>query len=476
MTAPSRAAPLTYDGLGRRVKKAVQDCGDWNATYEYYCDSAAMVEMRDDSEDVLKQYVWGQTYVDELVQIAVNHDPTDAEEDDCESEYYALQDANYNVLGLVDADDGDLAERYEYTPYGQRTVFKSAGSDDALCMAALMESQRVEVSSVAQSYGLCDVGHQGLLHDKETGLIHNRARTVHPRLGRFLQRDPLEYVDGMSLYEYVGSAPLGFVDPSGAEVKHHGGWCSGWGDTNYWTSYDFEDTLNDLRKRYWQSRDPETKEWLWRQMQTIACKRDRHYKVQKECPGKRVAPPVSLDTLWDEFLRNFDYYCNKTLCGALDDIGLTHTKSYPPIRNGDPVVQTVDNVVVNTSRAALISAGLVKTWQGLWRAGGALKAAIQNARQAPVRGANGIVAQNGTRVTGFTRHGINRAIGDGAKRAGTKPQAILDALENPQKIVSGVDKQGRPFQIFTGQNARVVVNPQTGNVVSVNPLSGAGAH
>jgi hypothetical protein len=89
----------------------------------------------------------------------------------------------------------------------------------------------------------------------------------------------------------------------------------------------------------------------------------------------------------------------------------------------------------------------------------------------------GIVAKNGTRVTGFTGHGVNRVIGDLAKRAGTKPQAILDALRNPiKKIVSGVDDMGRPFEIFTGQNARVVVNPQTGRVVSVNPLSGAGAH
>jgi hypothetical protein len=87
-----------------------------------------------------------------------------------------------------------------------------------------------------------------------------------------------------------------------------------------------------------------------------------------------------------------------------------------------------------------------------------------------------IVAQNGTKITGFTKHGIDRVVGDGAKRAGVKHEALLDALKNPKKIVSGVDSQGRPFQTFVGENARVVVNPQTGQVVSVNPLSGAGAH
>jgi hypothetical protein len=88
----------------------------------------------------------------------------------------------------------------------------------------------------------------------------------------------------------------------------------------------------------------------------------------------------------------------------------------------------------------------------------------------------GIVASNGTKITGLMKHGIHRVIGDTAERAGTRPQAILDALKNPKKILGGVDSQGRPFQIFTGADARVVVNPQTGKIVSVNPLSRAGAH
>jgi hypothetical protein len=106
-----------------------------------------------------------------------------------------------------------LGNASDFVLTARRAVFKSAGSDDVLCMAPLMESQRVTMTvssqSVDQPYGLCDVGHQvgacgdspgrGLLHDKEFGLIHNRARTLHPRLGRFLQRDPMGHVDGMSL-------------------------------------------------------------------------------------------------------------------------------------------------------------------------------------------------------------------------------------------------------------------------------------
>jgi RHS repeat-associated protein len=74
---------------------------------------------------------------------------------------------------------------------------------------------------------LCDVGHQGLLHDKEfgpaaTGLVHNRARTLNPHLGRFNQRDPLGYPDGMNGYEYEGSTPSKALDPQGnrAQVRY----------------------------------------------------------------------------------------------------------------------------------------------------------------------------------------------------------------------------------------------------------------
>jgi RHS repeat-associated protein len=218
LTEGSTIATMAYDGLGRRIKKAVTNSGDWDCTYHYYHDGSRMIETRNGSGQVLTQHLWGTQYVDELVQVAHNDDPADAGEHDCETAYYALQDANFNVLGLVDA-GGDLAERYEYTPYGQRTAFTSPGSDDALCSSPVMESWRVEVSGAKQPYGLCDVGHQGLMHDKEFGLIYNRARYLHPILARLLQHDPMGYVDGTNLYEYIHSCPTGASDPSGLVMQ-----------------------------------------------------------------------------------------------------------------------------------------------------------------------------------------------------------------------------------------------------------------
>jgi hypothetical protein len=54
-------------------------------------------------------------------------------------------------------------------------------------------SRRVDNGGTPQCYGICEFGYQGLLHDEEIGLIYNRARELHPTLGRFMQRNLLEY-------------------------------------------------------------------------------------------------------------------------------------------------------------------------------------------------------------------------------------------------------------------------------------------
>lgn len=78
---------------------------------------------------------------------------------------------------------------------------------------------------------------------------------------------------------------------------------------------------------------------------------------------------------------------------------------------------------------------------------------------------------NGIEIEGFQGHGVNRAIGD-FDRAGLKPEAILDALQNPLQINDVViDNMGRPSQRFIGRFGEVVINPLTGKIISVNPTS-----
>lgn len=63
----------------------------------------------------------------------------------------------------------------------------------------------------------------------ELGLYYFKARFYSAALGRFLQPDPLGYVDGLNLYAYVGNDPLNDWDPtgmcSGAESNRDGTPC-----------------------------------------------------------------------------------------------------------------------------------------------------------------------------------------------------------------------------------------------------------
>ena len=121
--------------------------------------------------------------------------------------------------------------------------------------------------------------------------------------------------------------------------------------------------------------------------------------------------------------------------------------------------------------AAFKGAGVA--WNA-WRNAGSRAAASTAARSATAAGFSPVKSGTGVVVDGFTTHGLQRAAGDGVKRAGTNWAAIKDALVNPRRVSAGVDQYGRPFQVFTGANARVVINPSTGKIVSVNPLGRAG--
>jgi len=103
-----------------------------------------------------------------------------------------------NVTALLDT-AGDAVERYSCDPYGSVTVY----SDDWSTTVDWDDSKKNPVR------------YCGYFFDNETGLYCVRYRFYVPPLGRWLQRDPLGYVDGMGLYEYVGSAPTGLVDPTG---------------------------------------------------------------------------------------------------------------------------------------------------------------------------------------------------------------------------------------------------------------------
>jgi len=99
--------------------------------------------------------------------------------------------------------DGTILERYEYDAYGNCSI--------------------LEPNFAPDPDGKSDYGNPYLFTGRRLDILdngslkiqYNRNRYYDYYTGRWLTHDPLEYVDGMNLYEYGKSNPIIYVDPLG---------------------------------------------------------------------------------------------------------------------------------------------------------------------------------------------------------------------------------------------------------------------
>ncbi|MDX2109954.1 MAG: RHS repeat-associated core domain-containing protein [Verrucomicrobiota bacterium] len=175
-------AKYTYDAANRLIKKNLVQSGKI-ITYVYDGDQVIQ-ELENDSLKRTYTYAGG---IDTPLSL---HDQASG------TIYFYLRDRQGSIVALVNR-DGVTAETYEYTPFGQMTIFNPQGNT-------------VSVSALGNTFGFT-----GRIWDADIRLWNYRNRFYSPFLGRFLQRDPAGFIDGYNIYAYVINNPLRYMDPYG---------------------------------------------------------------------------------------------------------------------------------------------------------------------------------------------------------------------------------------------------------------------
>ncbi len=221
------------------------------------------------TEDEKAQTFWGKRYIDDAVLRRRDRAVSAGYED----HFFFVSDAQFSTVAMVQASNARVVERVTYDSYGKarhhfggdvtgdgaattadddalaatidRTSGKSIGgtyytaeqdlnrdgqisnADRTTLFALTGGAAQAALASGQVSFTTTGSGGStihgpdnpiawdGYVFNAETSQYLVRFRWYDPVLGRWLERDPLGYIDGLGLYQYAGGHPILYTDPLG---------------------------------------------------------------------------------------------------------------------------------------------------------------------------------------------------------------------------------------------------------------------
>ena len=119
---------------------------------------------------------------------------------------YLLKDHLGSIARILDK-HGTLDQSFSFDAWGQR---RNPGT--AAMLASLTLTSPIHTATTTRGY----TGHEML---DAVGIVHMNGRIYDPKLGRFLQADPIvqfpDYTQSWNSYSYVLNNPLVYTDPTG---------------------------------------------------------------------------------------------------------------------------------------------------------------------------------------------------------------------------------------------------------------------
>jgi RHS repeat-associated protein len=260
--SPVPRSVYTYNALNWRIMKQadLDYISETNPLDQerkmYYSADWQVLEERIDEDYIANpgvnrrmQYIWGPRYIDDIVLRRLDGTADGDFTDGADKVYYHCTDVQFSTVAVV-SNTAILLERVSYDPYGRARHHRPAdmtgegavdtpdlnvvsanygsvpapgdvdrdGDVDVDDYIAVTLGWGAGIASGQLSLTDNVIGWDGYVLNAELdedGMYTVRFRHYRPGLGRWLERDPLQYIDGLNLYHGLRDGPMLHNDPGG---------------------------------------------------------------------------------------------------------------------------------------------------------------------------------------------------------------------------------------------------------------------